>query len=85
LGGTNFRRIDSLGLEGGGLVLTAAMVACVGLAMVDVVELVDVFDVANEVDMSNGRPWTDGLETGGGGAVLEATVPEVVVALTVFS
>jgi len=73
-----------LGLEGGGLVLTAAMVACVGLAMVDVVELVDVFDVANEVDM-DGRPWTDGLEVGGGGAVLEATVPEVVVALTVFS
>ena len=58
--------------------MTAAMVACVGLAMVDV------FDVANEVDM-DGRPWTDGLEVGGGGAVLEATVPEVVVALTVFS
>ena len=58
--------------------LTAAMVARVGLAMVDV------FDVANEVDM-DGRPWTDGLEVGGGGAVLEATVPEVVVALTVFS
>ena len=84
MGGTNFRRIDSLGLEGGGLVLTAAMVACVGLAMVDVVELVELVDVANEVDM-DGRPWTDGLEVGGGGAVLEATVPEVVVALTVFS
>ena len=67
--------------------LTAAMVACVGLAMVDVVELVELVelvDVANEVDM-DGRPWTDGLEVGGGGAVLEATVPEVVVALTVFS
>ena len=64
--------------------LTAAVAACVGLAMVDVVDVVELVDMANEVDM-DGRPWTDGLEVGGGGAVLEATVPEVVVALTVFS
>ena len=64
--------------------LTAAVAACVGLAMVDVVDVVELVDMANEVDM-DGRPWTDGLETGGGGAVLGATMPEVVVALTVFS